>query len=148
MINRKRFHISFFCSLSFLLQPIFPLLLSSSTLTLYFSFFTFHLHSFLSFHAFITFIFFQFFLFAFSFSCPLPFPSHLPLLFLLPFLPSSLISASSLTPFPFSHFSPSFLKYLLFDFNDFFWFRLALWHTNYCRLFNAKSSLYTYIRYI
>ena len=28
------------------------------------------------------------------------------------------------------------------------WFGLVLWHINHCRLFNAKSTLYTYIRYI
>ena len=28
------------------------------------------------------------------------------------------------------------------------WFGLVLWHINYCRLSNAKSSLYIYIRYI
>ena len=28
------------------------------------------------------------------------------------------------------------------------WFGWVLWHINYCRLFNAKSSLYIYIKYI
>ena len=28
------------------------------------------------------------------------------------------------------------------------WFGLVLWHINHCRLFNAKSSLYIFIRYI
>ena len=28
------------------------------------------------------------------------------------------------------------------------WFDLVLWHINRCRLFNAKSSLYIYIKYI
>ena len=28
------------------------------------------------------------------------------------------------------------------------WFRWVLWHMNYCGLFNAKSSLYIYIKYI
>ena len=28
------------------------------------------------------------------------------------------------------------------------WFHWVLWHINHCRLFNAKSSLYTYIKYI
>ena len=28
------------------------------------------------------------------------------------------------------------------------WFSLVLWHINHCRLFNAKSSLYIYIKYI
>ena len=28
------------------------------------------------------------------------------------------------------------------------WFRLVSWHINHCRLFNAKSSLYIYIKYI
>ena len=28
------------------------------------------------------------------------------------------------------------------------WFGWILWHINYCRLFNAKSSLYIYIKYI
>ena len=28
------------------------------------------------------------------------------------------------------------------------WFGWVLWHNNHCRLFNAKSSLYIYIKYI
>ena len=28
------------------------------------------------------------------------------------------------------------------------WFGWILWHINHCRLFNAKSSLYIYIKYI
>ena len=28
------------------------------------------------------------------------------------------------------------------------WFGWVLWHINQCRLFNAKSSLYIYIKYI
>ena len=28
------------------------------------------------------------------------------------------------------------------------WFHWVLWHFNHCRLFNAKSSLYIYIKYI
>ena len=28
------------------------------------------------------------------------------------------------------------------------WFGLFLWHINHCRLFNAKSSLYIYVKYI
>ena len=28
------------------------------------------------------------------------------------------------------------------------WFGWFLWHINHCSLFNAKSSLYIYIRYI
>ena len=28
------------------------------------------------------------------------------------------------------------------------WFGCVLWHINHCRLFNAKSSLYIYIKYI
>ena len=28
------------------------------------------------------------------------------------------------------------------------WFGWVLWHINHCRLFNGKSSLYIYIRYI
>ena len=31
---------------------------------------------------------------------------------------------------------------------DLVWFGLVLWHINHCRLFNAKSSLYIYIKYI
>ena len=31
---------------------------------------------------------------------------------------------------------------------DLVWFGLILWHINHCRLFNAKSSLYIYIKYI
>ena len=30
----------------------------------------------------------------------------------------------------------------------FVWFCLVLWHINHCRLFNTKSSLYIYIKYI
>ena len=28
------------------------------------------------------------------------------------------------------------------------WFGWVSWHVNHCRLFNAKSSLYIYIKYI
>ena len=28
------------------------------------------------------------------------------------------------------------------------WFSLVLWYINHCKLFNAKLSLYIYIRYI
>ena len=28
------------------------------------------------------------------------------------------------------------------------WFGWVLWYINHCRLFNAKSSLYIYIKYI
>ena len=28
------------------------------------------------------------------------------------------------------------------------WFGLVLWHINHSRLFNAKSSLYVYIKYV
>ena len=31
---------------------------------------------------------------------------------------------------------------------DLVWFGLVLWHINHCRLFNAKSFLYMYIKYI
>ena len=31
---------------------------------------------------------------------------------------------------------------------DLVWFGLVLWHINHCLLFNAKSSLYIYIKYI
>ena len=31
---------------------------------------------------------------------------------------------------------------------DLVWFGLVLWHINHCRLFNAKSSLCIYIKYI
>ena len=31
---------------------------------------------------------------------------------------------------------------------DFFFFCLVLWHINHCRLFDAKSSLYIYTKYI
>ena len=31
---------------------------------------------------------------------------------------------------------------------QFFWLGRLLWHINHCRLFNAKSSLYIYIKYI
>ena len=32
--------------------------------------------------------------------------------------------------------------------NIWIWFGWVLWHINHCRLFNAKSSLYIYIKYI
>ena len=32
--------------------------------------------------------------------------------------------------------------------NSTVWLGLVLWHINHCRLFNAKSSLYIYIKYI
>ena len=32
--------------------------------------------------------------------------------------------------------------------NHLAWFGQILWHTNHCRLFNAKSCLYTHIKYI
>ena len=32
--------------------------------------------------------------------------------------------------------------------NGYSWFGWVLWHINHCRLFNAKSSLYIYIKYI
>ena len=28
------------------------------------------------------------------------------------------------------------------------WFCRAFWHINHCRLFNAKSSLYIYVKFI
>ena len=31
---------------------------------------------------------------------------------------------------------------------DMIWFGWVLWHINHCWLFNAKSSLYIYIKYI
>ena len=31
---------------------------------------------------------------------------------------------------------------------DLIWFGWVLWHINHCRLFNANSSLYVYIKYI
>ena len=31
---------------------------------------------------------------------------------------------------------------------DLVWLGWVLWHINHCRLFNAKSSLYIYIKYI
>ena len=31
---------------------------------------------------------------------------------------------------------------------DLVWFDLVLWHIKHCRLINAKSSLYIYIKYI
>ena len=36
-------------------------------------------------------------------------------------------------------------KYILFGL---VWFGLVLWHINGCGLFNAKSSLYIYIKYV
>ena len=37
---------------------------------------------------------------------------------------------------------------LLSKTNRLFWFGLILWPINPCRLFNAESSLYIYIKYI
>ena len=34
------------------------------------------------------------------------------------------------------------------DFGNQIWFCFGLWHVNHCRLFNAKSFLYIYIKYI
>ena len=43
---------------------------------------------------------------------------------------------------------PNPLYTYILDILDLVWFGLVLWHINHCRLFNAKSSLYIYIRYI
>ena len=40
-----------------------------------------------------------------------------------------------------------FYTYIL-NIYDLVWFGWVLWHINYCRLFNAKSFLYIYIKYI
>ena len=43
---------------------------------------------------------------------------------------------------------PNPLYTYILDIYDLVWFGLVLWHINHCRLFNAKSSLYIYIKYI
>ena len=43
---------------------------------------------------------------------------------------------------------PNPLYTYIFNIKDLVWFGLVLWHINHCRLFNAKSSLYIYIKYI
>ena len=48
---------------------------------------------------------------------------------------------------PFSGF-PSYIFSIFFLSPFLVWFGLVLWHINHCRLFDAKSSLYTYIKYI
>ena len=39
-------------------------------------------------------------------------------------------------------------SYAAEDVDDLVWFGLVLWHTNHCRLFNTKSSLYMYTKYM
>ena len=39
-------------------------------------------------------------------------------------------------------------KSFLYIYIKYIWFGWVLWHGNHCGLFNAKSSLYIYIRYI
>ena len=39
-------------------------------------------------------------------------------------------------------------KSSLYIYIRYIWFSLVWWHINHCRLFNSKSSLYIYIRYI
>ena len=49
--------------------------------------------------------------------------------------------ANTLTPRPMSGTLYIYQIYMI-------WFGGVLWHINHCRLFNAKSSLYIYIKYI
>ena len=39
-------------------------------------------------------------------------------------------------------------KSSLYIYIKYIWFGLVLWHINHCRLFNGKSSLYIYVKYI
>ena len=41
-----------------------------------------------------------------------------------------------------------YTPYNLLAWLDLVWFDWVLWHNNNCRLFNAKSCLYIYIKYI
>ena len=43
---------------------------------------------------------------------------------------------------------PNPLYTYILDIYDLVWFGWLLWHINHCRLFNAKSSLYIYIKYV
>ena len=43
---------------------------------------------------------------------------------------------------------PNHLYTYILNIYDLVWFGLVLWHINHCRLFNAKSSLYMYIKYM
>ena len=43
---------------------------------------------------------------------------------------------------------PNPLYTYILNIYDLVWLGWVLWHINYCRLFNAKSSLYIYIKYI
>ena len=43
---------------------------------------------------------------------------------------------------------PNPLRTHLLNIQDLVWFRFVLWNINHCRLFNAESSLYMYIKYI
>ena len=48
-----------------------------------------------------------------------------------------------------SHFFGSLVVWtILLHFICLVWFGLVLWHINHCRLFNAKSFLYKYLKYI
>ena len=47
-----------------------------------------------------------------------------------------------------SYLMPNPLYTYILNIYDLVSFGLILWHINYCRLFNAKSSLYIYIKYI
>ena len=43
---------------------------------------------------------------------------------------------------------PNLLYTYILNIYDLVWFGWTLWHINHCRLFNAKPSLYIYIKYI
>ena len=44
--------------------------------------------------------------------------------------------------------TPNHLYTYVLNIKDLLWFGLVLWHINHSRLFNAKSSLYIYIKYM
>ena len=43
---------------------------------------------------------------------------------------------------------PNLIYSYIFDIYDLVWWGGVLWHINHCRLFNAKSGLFIYIRCI
>ena len=47
-----------------------------------------------------------------------------------------------------SHYGLFNAKSCLYLYIKYIWLGLVLWRINHCRLFNAKSSLYIYIKYI
>ena len=46
------------------------------------------------------------------------------------------------------YFMPNSLYKYILNIYDLVWFGWVLWHINHCWLFNAKFSLYIYIKYI